>query len=94
MGTTEEKVRRETVMRVLAGEPPGKVAANMGRSDRWVRKWVARYDPAEPGLPSGVPATATSPRAPLSGQPHAVAPQRGPRDRPRRDNVPIVVEFR
>ena len=46
MGSEEEK-RREAVLRVLAGEPPSKVAADLGRSDRWVRKWVARYDPAD-----------------------------------------------
>jgi putative transposase len=43
----EEEARREAVMRVLAGEPPGKVAAGLGRSDRWVRKWVGRYDPSD-----------------------------------------------
>lgn len=43
----EEETRREAVMRVLGGESPGKVAADLGRTDRWVRKWVARYDPAE-----------------------------------------------
>ena len=47
MGSAEEEVRREAVTRVLTGEPPGKVAADLGRSDRWVRKWVARYDSAE-----------------------------------------------
>lgn len=34
-------------MRALSGEPPGKVAADMGRTERWVRKWVARYDPTD-----------------------------------------------
>lgn len=43
----EEEARREAVMRVLAGEPPGKVAADLGRSDRWVRKWVSRYEPSD-----------------------------------------------
>ncbi|MGH2746306.1 MAG: helix-turn-helix domain-containing protein [Actinomycetota bacterium] len=47
MGNVEERVRREAVTRVLAGEPAGKVAADLGRSDRWVRKWVARYDPKD-----------------------------------------------
>jgi putative transposase len=39
--------RREAVARVLSGEPPAKVATDLGRSDRWVRKWVARYDPSD-----------------------------------------------
>ncbi|HZJ49350.1 MAG TPA: helix-turn-helix domain-containing protein [Actinomycetota bacterium] len=43
----EEETRRKAVMRVLGGEPPSKVAADLGRTDRWVRKWVARYDPAD-----------------------------------------------
>lgn len=47
MGNAEEEARREAVARVLAGEPPGKVAADLGRTDRWVRKWVARYDPSD-----------------------------------------------
>lgn len=46
MGSAEED-RRDAVMRVLAGEPASKVAADLGRTDRWVRKWVARYDPAD-----------------------------------------------
>lgn len=47
MGSGEEKVRREVVARVLGGEAARGVAADVGRSDRWVRKWVARYDPAD-----------------------------------------------
>ncbi len=42
-----EKARRQAVARVLAGEPAEQVDADLGRSDRWVRKWVTRYDPAE-----------------------------------------------
>ncbi|MGH9891913.1 MAG: integrase core domain-containing protein [bacterium] len=49
---SEEETRREAVMRVLGGEPPNKVAADLGRTDRWVRKWVARYDPADDGWAS------------------------------------------
>lgn len=37
MGNAEEQARRKAVLRVLAGEPPSKVAADLGRSDRWVR---------------------------------------------------------
>jgi transposase len=43
----EVERRREAVARVLSGEPAGKVVADLGRTDRWVRKWVSRYDPAE-----------------------------------------------
>ena len=46
MGDAEQE-RREAVMRVLSGEAPSMVAADLGRTDRWVRKWVARYDPAD-----------------------------------------------
>lgn len=46
MGGAEQE-RRAAVMRVLAGEPPSMVAADLGRTDRWVRKWVARFDPAD-----------------------------------------------
>jgi transposase len=47
MASAEERARREAVARVLAGQPAAKVAADLGRSDRWVRKWVARFDPSE-----------------------------------------------
>jgi hypothetical protein len=49
MASAEERARREAVARVLAGQPAAKVAADLGRSDRWVRKWVARFDPGEAG---------------------------------------------
>lgn len=35
--------------RVLSGEPAAKVAGDLGRTERWVRKWVARYDPSDKG---------------------------------------------
>lgn len=41
----EIELRREAVARVLSGDIPAKVAADLGRTDRWVRKWVGRYDP-------------------------------------------------
>jgi len=47
MPRDEIEARREAVAMVLSGEPAAKVAADLGRSDRWVRKWVARYDPAD-----------------------------------------------
>jgi hypothetical protein len=37
MASAEERARREAVARVLAGQPAAKVAADLGRSDRWVR---------------------------------------------------------
>jgi hypothetical protein len=49
MASAEEHARREAVARVLAGQPTAKVAADLGRSDRWVRKWVARFDPSAAG---------------------------------------------
>lgn len=51
----DEQERSEAVMRVLSGESPSKVAANLGRTDRWVRKWVARYDPANERWAVGLP---------------------------------------
>ncbi|MFA5786640.1 MAG: helix-turn-helix domain-containing protein [Actinomycetota bacterium] len=47
MPSMEEAARRQAVIRALSGEPVGKVAADLGRTERWVRKWVARYDPAD-----------------------------------------------
>ncbi len=43
----EQQSRREAVRRVLAGEPVAAVAADLGRSKPWVRKWVGRYDPTD-----------------------------------------------
>lgn len=40
---SEEALRREAVRRRLAGESPEQIAAALGRTDRWVRKWVARH---------------------------------------------------
>lgn len=39
----EEKLRRQAVQRRLAGDKIDDIAEALGRSDRWVRKWVARY---------------------------------------------------
>lgn len=41
---SEEELRKEAVRRRLAGESPSEIAAGLGRTTRWVRKWVARYD--------------------------------------------------
>lgn len=40
---SEEELRREAVRRRIAGESPLEIAEALGRSSRWVRKWVARY---------------------------------------------------
>lgn len=42
-------LRREAVRRRLAGESPADLARDLGRSDRWVRKWLARYEEAGEG---------------------------------------------
>jgi putative transposase len=46
---SEERLRREAVRRVLAGEPPAVVAKDLRRTERWVFKWRERYDPTEGG---------------------------------------------
>ena len=40
---SEEELRREAVRRRLGGEGPDEIAAALGRTSRWVRKWVARH---------------------------------------------------
>jgi len=40
----EAKLRAEAVRRRLAGESPEQIARDLGRTSRWVRKWVSRYD--------------------------------------------------
>ena len=44
----QERQRREAVRRVLAGEPAAAVAKDLRRTERWVFKWQARYDPSDP----------------------------------------------
>ena len=41
---SEEELRQEAVRRRLAGESPSEIAQDLGRTTRWVRKWVARHD--------------------------------------------------
>ncbi|MGH2712933.1 MAG: helix-turn-helix domain-containing protein [Thermoleophilaceae bacterium] len=41
----EEGLRIEAVRRRLAGESPQRIARSIGRSRRWVSKWVARHEP-------------------------------------------------
>jgi transposase len=40
---SEEELRKEAVRRWLVGESPADIAAMLGRTTRWVRKWVARH---------------------------------------------------
>ncbi len=40
---SEKELRAEAVRRRLAGENPEEIAADLGRTTRWVRKWVARH---------------------------------------------------
>ena len=40
---SEEELRKEAVRRRLAGEGPEEIAAALGRTGRWVRKWVSRH---------------------------------------------------
>lgn len=48
---SEEQLRAEAVRRRLAGDSPAEIAAALGRTTRWVRKWVARH--AEQGHDDG-----------------------------------------
>lgn len=45
----EIELRREAVRRRSAGQTTAQVAAALGRSDRWVRKWTARQQAATAG---------------------------------------------
>ena len=40
---SEEQLRIEAVRRRLEGESPTEIAVALGRTTRWVRKWVARH---------------------------------------------------
>ncbi|MGH2847012.1 MAG: helix-turn-helix domain-containing protein [Thermoleophilaceae bacterium] len=53
MGRSEEELRIEAVRRRLAGESPERIARAVGRSRRWVSKWVARHEPASEGWAAG-----------------------------------------
>ncbi len=46
----EEELRREAVRRRQAGEATEMIAASLGRTGRWVRKWVARHEAGEAGV--------------------------------------------
>ena len=40
---SEEELRQEAVRRRLGGESPSEIADELGRTTRWVRKWVERH---------------------------------------------------
>ena len=54
MGRTEEGLRKEAVRRRLAGESAAGIGRSLGRSTRWVQKWVGRHDPSDPDWARGV----------------------------------------
>jgi transposase len=63
----EERLRRSAVRRVLAGAAAAEVAAELHRSERWVFKWLARYDPHDDAWArseSRAPASVTNKTAP------------------------------
>jgi len=41
---SEQDLRQEAVRRRMSGERPTEIAEALGRTTRWVRKWVARHD--------------------------------------------------
>jgi len=53
MARSEEELRKEAVRRRLAGESPERIARSLGRSRRWVAKWVSRHDPADADWAAG-----------------------------------------
>jgi putative transposase len=53
MEKVEVELRREAVRRRLAGESPGAIARDLGRTRQWVAKWVARYDAHDPAWVEG-----------------------------------------
>lgn len=57
------ELRQEALRRYLRGERPGTIAADLGRSDRWVFKWISRYEAGDRGW------FESSSRAP-TGRPH------------------------
>lgn len=53
MARSERDLRREAVRRRLGGESAAEIGRALGRSARWVQKWVGRHDPADPGWAEG-----------------------------------------
>jgi putative transposase len=53
MARSERELRREAVRRRLGGESAAEIGRALGRSARWVQKWVGRHDPADPDWAEG-----------------------------------------
>jgi len=48
MSSIDEKYRRWAVQRYLNGECTASICTSLGRSKRWLQKWVKRHDPEDP----------------------------------------------
>lgn len=44
----EQEQRTEAIARFLRGEPAAALCRALGRSRRWIYKWLRRYDPGDP----------------------------------------------
>ncbi len=47
----EKKIQKQRVLavkRYLAGESPESICASLGKTPRWLYKWVARHTPDDP----------------------------------------------
>lgn len=53
MARSEQDLRTEAVRRRLAGESPEAIAHSLGRSVRWVQKWVGRHQAGDEGWAAG-----------------------------------------
>lgn len=53
MAKSEAELRTEAVRRRLAGESPEAIASSLGRSARWVQKWVGRHEAGGEGWATG-----------------------------------------
>jgi len=53
MARSEQDLRKEAVRRRLGGESAAQIAQTLGRSTRWVQKWVSRYSPDQEGWARG-----------------------------------------
>jgi putative transposase len=53
MGTLEDE-RKEAVRRYLSGESVTSISRNMGRSRKWLYKWLNRYNPKDPNWYKGL----------------------------------------
>jgi hypothetical protein len=53
MGRSEQELRVEAVRRRLAGESAEAIAVSLGRSTRWVQKWVGRHQAGDASWAAG-----------------------------------------